>query len=178
VPLLRWLVAGFSLQEGQFDPRPDHARFLDDKEALRQVFLRVLRLFAYCQSTNPPHSCTVHLQGESTETFQNQCFFGNRGALDRRTFTFLYPLVQVVCHHPFASEGQFDPWPDHVEDEGAMGQLFLRSLLFSPVSIIPLSSILNSILVLHLREGQSGGSMEAFIKQCCFGYRRAEKYLR
>jgi len=54
---------------GRFDPRSDHARFLDDKVALRRGFLRVLRLSPHCQSTNAPHSCMVHLHGYSPEIF-------------------------------------------------------------------------------------------------------------
>jgi hypothetical protein len=45
VPWLRRLVAGLSLRRPEFDPSSAHVKFVVDKVALRQVFLRVLRLF-------------------------------------------------------------------------------------------------------------------------------------
>jgi hypothetical protein len=41
---LRWVVAGLSLQRPGFASRSVHVGFVVDKVALRQVFLRVLRI--------------------------------------------------------------------------------------------------------------------------------------
>jgi len=116
----------------------------------------------------------VHLHGDSTETILKTSALSETGE-------HFCPLVQVVCHQPFAAEGQFDPWPDHVrsvEDEGAMGELFLRSLLFSPVTIITLKFQTH----LHLNATLTGrtkwrkhGSLH---KAVLFRISESRKYLR
>jgi hypothetical protein len=47
MPLLRWLVGGFSRKRPEFDFRPVHAGFVMDKVAKGQKFLRVLRCFQF-----------------------------------------------------------------------------------------------------------------------------------
>ena len=47
MPLLRWLVDGFSPQRLEFDFRLIHAGFVMDKVAEGQTFLRVLRCFQF-----------------------------------------------------------------------------------------------------------------------------------
>jgi hypothetical protein len=44
VPRLRRLIAGLSQRRPGFDPGSVHVGFVVDKEALAQIFLRVLRL--------------------------------------------------------------------------------------------------------------------------------------
>jgi len=65
---------------------------------------------------------------------------------------------------------RFDPKPIcviFVMDNAPLGQVFLRALWFSPVSIFPSCFILIFTYVLPLRIGQTSAAWEPVNKQCC-----------
>ena len=72
------------ITEGWFYPRPDHARFLVNKVALKRVFLRVLRLspsLSVHQCSTFPNGALTRGQPRNSPKTSALCSFGDRGAL-------------------------------------------------------------------------------------------------
>ena len=98
VPWLRRLVAGLSQRRTAFDFRPMHVRFVVDKVAFGEVFLRVLRPSLSVSL----HQCSIIIiytfsRTRSLGTFQKAApffFFERRGSLGRKVLLLgLWPLT-------------------------------------------------------------------------------------
>ena len=115
------------MRRSGFDPSSAYVRFVVDKVALRQVFLRVLRFYPFSAIpvNLPTHlhlrfAVTRRTKGRSLGTFQKVKFFrkwGTMGYENRLTFIFsvlrglkagepfIFTLQNVSCHRPSTPVG-------------------------------------------------------------------------